>query len=400
MQTDFDSAIAEYGFTSRQQYEQCLSDVRDKISGLNDLEWGDIIEKYNLTIASDTLRKASSTIFGGKFVAEYYRESEKNNASYAWQLNELRKEKQKLADERTALRKLSRDASRVEQDLEYMATLIKENAYPVTLSLPEVVDRGNDLIVMLSDIHLGANVDNHFGTYNAELSVKRMGKYLAQVLQIQDRHGSQNVHVVLLGDLISGNIHSTVQLQNRENVVEQIQKVSELVAAFVFQLSKRFSEVYVNSISGNHSRIGIKDSVLRDERLDDLVIWYLKAKCENLVNVEFVDKVNLDPTIGRIYVRGKEYLAVHGDFDQFSEAGVSKLVMMTGVKPEAILLGHLHHCSYDDVAGVKIIRSGSFADPIDDYSISKRISGHASQMVVVCDEAGVQALYPVDLSLC
>ena len=72
--------------------------------------------------------------------------------------------------------------------------------------------------------------------------------------------------------------------------------------------------------------------------------------------------------------------------------------MMLGYKPTAILYGHLHRCSLDDVSGVKIIRSGSFSGTSDDYTISKRISGLPQQMVCIVNNSGVEACYPVSLS--
>ena len=93
-----------------------------------------------------------------------------------------------------------------------------------------------------------------------------------------------------------------------------------------------------------------------------------------------------------------QYLLVHGDFDSFSEQGVSKLVMMIGYKPTAILYGHLHRCSLDDVGGVKIVRSGSFCGTSDDFTVSKRITGSPQQMVCVVNKNGIDACYPVSLS--
>ena len=63
----------------------------------------------------------------------------------------------------------------------------------------------------------------------------------------------------------------------------------------------------------------------------------------------------------------------------------------------AILYGHLHRCSYDDISGVKIIRSGSFSGTTDDYTISKRLSGSPSQMVCIVNGDGVEACYPITL---
>ena len=218
---------------------------------------------------------------------------------------------------------------------------------------------------------------------------------MKKFLKLKKIYKADNVYLCLLGDLINGNIHLTTQLESRENVIEQVQKASEVISSFVYELSKNFEIVEVNSVGGNHSRIGLKDEVLRGERLDDLVMWYMSAKLNHLENVNFCDGLNFDPTIATCFVCGKEYYATHGDFDSFSESGISKLVLMTRNIPEGIFFGHLHHNSYDNIAGVKIVRSGSFCGCGDDYTISKRISGKPEQVVCVMDKNGIKAFCPI-----
>lgn len=309
----------------------------------------------------------------------------------------VRKEKQKLFDERKALNKISRDHARAEEDFKNLENMIRENG---KYSLPEIHNKldvsDNDMIVSLSDFHLGLEFCNGFGFYNAEVAEERLCKYLEKIIKIRNTHNSENAYLVLLGDSVNGTIHWTTQLQNRENLVEQIQKCAEMVSAFTYELSKYFKNVYVAAVPGNHSRIGLKDHVMRDERVDGLIPWYMQAKLSHLKNVKFI-KDKFDETIGVLHIRDYVYCYVHGDFDKFSEAGVAKLVMMLGFKPAAILYGHLHHCSYDDISGVKIIRSGSFCGTGDDFTVSRRISGKPQQMVVIADDTGVRACYPVDL---
>lgn len=64
------SRIHEYGLTE-EQYENCLNDICQKVNKTIDLDWQEIVEKYNLKIHYDTMRKASQTIFGSAFVYEY-----------------------------------------------------------------------------------------------------------------------------------------------------------------------------------------------------------------------------------------------------------------------------------------------------------------------------------------
>ena len=72
---NFIEDIAKYGLTI-DQYEQCIKDISDKTAGLNDLDWIEIRDKYNINCNPDTIRKSSSGIFGGQFLIEYLKEKE------------------------------------------------------------------------------------------------------------------------------------------------------------------------------------------------------------------------------------------------------------------------------------------------------------------------------------
>lgn len=70
---NFEYELAKYNLTP-DIYEQCLSDISAKVTGQIDMDWSEIIDKYHLNMAKDTLRKASSqSIFGNVFVSEYFK---------------------------------------------------------------------------------------------------------------------------------------------------------------------------------------------------------------------------------------------------------------------------------------------------------------------------------------
>lgn len=376
-----------------------------KSNGTLDLSWKEIADIMNRECRNENEGKYDESRYrkiyqaGTKLYDNKVFPSDKEYLDEITQAkHELKKEKQKLSDERIALNKLLREQGRAEEDLSFLTRLIMDNGKTTMPQLnKKIITSDNDLIICLSDFHLGMETDNYFGKYNSDIALQRLNKYLEKIMEIQEMHHAENAYVIMLGDLLSGGIHFTTQLQNRENVAEQVQKTAEFISAFVYELSCHFNKVYVNGVAGNHSRISFKDSVLRDERLDNLIPWYMKAKLQHLRNIEFIDGDNFDSTIGRFYVRGNSYWCVHGDFDNFSESGLSKLVLMIGSKPTAILYGHLHHCSYDNIADVALVRSGCFSGSVDDYTISKRISGKPSQMVCVSDENGIKAFYPVML---
>lgn len=69
---DLIKEISKYGLTI-EQYEECLQMIIDKKNNIKDLEWKDICNMYGLNISVDALRKANGTIFGGAFIAEYFK---------------------------------------------------------------------------------------------------------------------------------------------------------------------------------------------------------------------------------------------------------------------------------------------------------------------------------------
>lgn len=311
---------------------------------------------------------------------------------------ELQKERQKFFDQRNAFNKVVRARARQEELNEILVEAVRSGDLPRLDYHPgDIMPSDNDLLVSLNDMHYGADVNNYWNKYNSEVCREMMCKYLDRVLQIAATHGSENCIVWANGDQISGNIHYSIAVTNKENVIEQVKGVSELIAEFLAELSRHFKTVTYVSVAGNHSRINPnKDNALMSERLDDLVEWYLGARLQNFENVFIGGGDKIDETMYVMDVRGKLYCGVHGDYDG-SPGKVQSLQTMVGKPVYAVLSGHLHHNKIDEVQGVKTIMAGSFLG-MDDYCVQKRIFGRAEQMVCVCDENGVRCTYGVPLN--
>lgn len=395
--TDFFEMIDDIGM-SIEQYSSMLEECYKMSEGLIPKDWEYIVDKYNLPWKPDSVRRAfTSPFLGGSAVYSYFKNRNTDLHSDSLEIYNIRKEKQKLQDVRTAINKGLRDRARLEEDLRYLEKCIaQKNDFPRY----DIVESNNNhraIVVCLSDIHFGLNVDSGFGSYNEEVVGIYLNRYYQKILDIKQLYNIDDCYLLLLGDLISGNIHRTVQLQNREDAISQSQRISELLSSFTYELGKQFSMVYVNGVAGNHSRIGYKDEVLRGERLDNIIPWYMKASLSHIDNIVFIDAKNYDDTIAQFEVYGNNYWAVHGDFDHLDESGISKLVMMLGYKPSGLFMGHFHKCEYTEVAGIPLIRSGSFCGTVDDFTIKKRISGISSQMITIVSDDGVECCYPVNL---
>lgn len=312
---------------------------------------------------------------------------------------ELEQAKVQFRDERAAWNAQNRIDARVTQKLDCLEASLKEfgEAKYEPIDTVDVGTADNDLLVILSDLHIGQTFESAWGKYNSDIARDRLNQYLAKIQKIRTTYHSQNCYVSIQGDLISGSIHKSIQVSNRENVIDQIKIASQLITDFCYGLSPYFKKVIITNVSGNHSRIDKKEDSLHDERLDDLIGWIVSSSLSHVKNIEF-QKNDIDIGIASINIRGKEYIAVHGDYDAFSSNGVGKLCMMLHRIPYAIIYGHLHRCSFDETNGVKMIRGGSLAGSGDSYTIEKRLDGRPYQLVCVCTADGVDSYHPIELS--
>lgn len=323
---------------------------------------------------------------------EYQKQLEKMN-------RELAQNKIKFRDERNAWNKQNYTAARIDETLNILEDKIStQGRANFEIHDKPFINSDNDILCMLTDLHIGQTFDSVWGTYNTDIAKKRMNQYLNEILDIQKLHGSENCFVSLQGDLISGNIHSTIQISNKENVIEQMKIAIELISSFCYELTKHFSQVFLYNVSGNHSRlIENKDKAVHEERLDDFIGWDIGRTLEHIENFQMVQCNNFDLGIAEIDIREKPYIAIHGDFDTFNKQGVLNLCSMLGFFPYACLYGHLHTPSTDEVNGIKMIRSGSLSGSGDSYTIEKRLYGVPSQTVLVCTEKGIKCIYNVEL---
>ena len=314
------------------------------------------------------------------------------------EMRNLERKKIQFRDERNAWQKQNYNDARVEQKLDKLEEELSSLGRINFEKHDEVyTSSDNDLLIILSDLHIGQTFNSFWGKYNTDIAKDRLRQLLDNIISIQKTHNSEKCYVSLQGDLISGNIHKSIQVTNRENVIEQIKIATELISSFCYELSKHFRVVFLTNVSGNHTRIDKKDDAIHDERLDDLISWAVELSLKHIGNFHVL-KRNIDTGIVDISIRNRTYIGVHGDFDPYSKAGVQNLCMALGFVPYAITFGHMHVCSVDEVNGVKMIRGGSLAGCGDQYTIEKRLTGKPSQMVCVCTDKGVMAYYPIDLN--
>ena len=376
-----------------------------KDNGTYDGTWDDIAYLINFHYREDESEYRTSSAYRKPYeqAKKFYESGVFNKFSedeYLNKLNaskrEVEREKVKYRDERRAWSKQNYADARAEDILDKLSDSLVSIG---KLQFPNHYVNGftsdNDMIVLLSDLHIGATFNSKFGKFDTDVARERMTELLNSVIELQKMHNSENCYVLSLGDQISGIIHKTIQVTNRENVVEQVKIATELISNFCYSLSQHFNAVKLISVSGNHSRLTTnKDNAMHDDRLDDLISWAVGLSLYNVENFHVVEN-DIDTSIAMFDIRGKTYVATHGDYDGFNKGDTQKLVSMIRTFPEAWFTGHMHTIAVDEVNEIKMIRGGSLAGSGDDYTVEKRLSGKASQLVCIVDDNGLKAYYPI-----
>lgn len=252
------------------------------------------------------------------------------------------------------------------------------------------------MLILLTDWHIGLTFSNRWGQYSTDIARTRLQTLLKQISTIQKTNSSRQCYVMVCGDMVNGAIRRTVQLQNRENVIKQIQIATELLANFTHTLCEMFPKVTLTGCAGNHSRlVENKESAVKDDRLDNVVVWATSLYLKHIKNFEYVEPT--DTTIAELKIEGLSVVGVHGDYDAFARGGVHKITAALRKFPDVICMGHLHSPAYMVADGIHVLRGGSLCGSGDDYTVQKRLTGRASQTVAILDRDGIKALYPITL---
>ena len=307
---------------------------------------------------------------------------------------ELKKEKYKFFDARNEYNALLRKRAREEEINKIIIDSVHAiNKEDFELKYEKEISKNETMIIPLNDLHCGYKIDSIFGKYDEIVLKQRLEKYLSEIEKIQKQHHCEKAIVMGGGDLISGNIHAEIKRNNNLNIIEQIITVSEYITNFLVKLSSLFEKVSFLSVSGNHSRIERYKDSIKEERLDDIVEWYLKARLSNF-NIQFDDYINADATIKIFDVYNKSYILVHGEFDN-NDNGL--ILQKFANKPiTAIFSGHYHHNEIVTKNEIKFIMSGSFIGT-DNFTIQKRIFSKPEQLITIVNKDGIYCYYDISL---
>lgn len=316
-------------------------------------------------------------------------------------IEELKKERIKLQDERSQnrayIRRFAREETLKEIALDCAKEISKHKSNSIDFKGPDfkLSKAKRTGILMISDWHYGMEFENYFNTYSPDICRNRVSELLNQVIEIGLQNSIEELCVFNLSDLIAGRIHKTIRLESREDVISQTIHVSEILSSFLSILSGYFKIRYVD-VMDNHSRLEpIKTESLEMESLVRIIPWYLKERLKDKTNISIEDNVFADD-IATMDVYGFKVAAVHGHKDKPSKV-IENMSSMTRRRNDLILTAHLHHMSVDEEHECMRVSNGSLMGT-DTYANDLRLTNKPSQtMIIATPENITKCIYKIDL---
>lgn len=252
-----------------------------------------------------------------------------------------------------------------------------------------------EAVLVFSDWHYGMETSNVFNKYNTEICKTRVINTVNAAIHRISLHHCRKLHVVVLGDLMHGAIHTSARVASEELACDQLMQASEILAQAILKLSQYVEETAVYVTYGNHARTvqNKHDSIHRDN-MERLVPWWLTQRMQAYDNITIMP----EPENEFLFINacGHDLCASHGDLDT---ARCSPRLLTTvfqkkyGKDIEYILLGDKHHRESFNELGVTATVCGSLCGT-DDYANDKRLYSHPEQLLLIVDpEYGVDAEY-------
>lgn len=372
-----------------------------KESGLIDMTWKELANVFNKNLRDDGSEWTESAYRKKYQGMKRYESLPVNHADETEELKnlkrELEKEKVKVRDERNEYRRLIREEARKESYMDQIVSAIERSAskYCLEYKQPEtdIAFKDTSMIIPLSDLHTGIEYKNFWNEFNEDVLKKRLNHYLDRIFEIQARHGCSEAFVVI-SEVVSGIIHPTLRIESNMDLIDQFLTAMDYISDFISELSKRFKNISVYVVPGNHSRLNPKkDQDIAHENMDNLIIPFLSAKMQNFKTVYFGENT-FDQSIAVFPVRKLVVAAAHGDKDTPQNV-VEHIQTLVNVRPNICLLGHRHTNAMITDGNVKVVQTGCLCG-IGDYEIGLRLRNKPEQTVLIInDEEGLDCLYDV-----
>ena len=373
-------------------YENELQLLIDKVEGIDNKSWEEMVDELHLSVHPDSLRKSfNAGRYSGYAVAKYYQNKFENEYCTQDEIDRLEqlkkevyKEKIKYQDARREYRKELTSEARFENLIDVLKAEIANLDELPLYHYGERVEKNKkpkDAILALSDWHIGAMVDTQWNCYSVDIAKERMEQLLNKVKRYILNYNITNLVVEINGDMVHGLINVSNRVQSEEDVVSQIIIVSDMLSYFINELKPYVRNLKIVTTLGNHGRlIPNKKESINKENMEMLIPEFLKLKLDKDINILTSNGLDFIK-----YKIGDRVICLsHGQYDKVNEV-IEDFSKMYKCVPNEIHLGHTH--SYKDIndSNIYITVNGSLMGS-DEYAVNLRKITKPSQNLIIYDE--------------
>lgn len=245
----------------------------------------------------------------------------------------------------------------------------------------------HEMVLLWSDTHAGEVVTREetdgLNEYDWDVMWKRHDKMRQSIYSYLDNrpYPVTKLHIIALGDMLSGNIHDELVATNERPYMEVLADFATEGAAWMAKFGERFEEITFTGVVGNHPRAHRKPWAKNaHDNGDYLVYRYMKSLLEH--NEQFVEWNIPKAAQTVIEVCGKQIFCWHGSGVRSSMPGVpwggvmrraNNLALnfqkQSGRSIDLFVCGHFHNGSFVNSDAGQVILNGSVKG-VDEYSLS------------------------------
>lgn len=318
-------------------------------------------------------------------------------------LIELRKERQRLSDQRRELNKTISKSGRAENLYEYIARTAQYIAENEDIACRSIGSSEydcsntpqNEAVLVFSDWHYGMVTDNIYNKFDTNICIERINTIVKKAVDRIVSNNCSKVHIIVLGDLFHGAIHTSARVASEELVCEQMMHISEVLAQSIIFISGFVNDVEVHMTYGNHARtIQNKNDSIHSDNMERIVRWWLEQRCSGYDSIKICEESKNEFIF--VDVMGHTICATHGDIDSVKGSAKTIHTLMSktyGIDVEYFIMGDKHHYERFDEFGITSIICGSLCGT-DDYANDKRLYTEPSQLLLIVNEReGIDAEY-------
>lgn len=387
-----------------------------KKTGLYDIDYVEMYEVlFDKTISSDEGRKRSYML---RDLISKIKEEEIKSLEDKTQLQKLRDrlgefdiKKRQLQIERNGLNKLKRDLIPSVVVADELAQFMVDN--DMQINIPEYCfdeiedsDTEYEMIVNISDWHIGYTIDNCKGNYfNWEISNIRVDKLIEEIYKYVKLYNVTKIYVVNTGDTIEHSYLRKNQSQFCEfGQSEQINRAIELIYRFLVALCKDCNVDY-HSIAGNHDRSnGDNKANLKGDNADIIISRQIHkyneiAKQNKGVQNSRLTVFESDPFDEEIIleVNGTKHKFIHGDGKFKDGDKLIKSEMSMDDDSYSLWRGHYHNFNVHSENNGRYIISTGCLSGYNSYSTGFGCTTWASQTLGIIGDGKVELIKDVQL---